>query len=340
MRTFASDNYSGVCPEVMEAIQNANGGHFSGYGNDPYTEKAKALFQKEFGDDTEVFFVFTGTAANVLSLQLLTKSFHSIVCSSDSHIVIHEVGSAQKHTGCKLLTVQSPNGKISLEALQKTVDRESYWGRHGTLPKVVSITQSTEFGLVYTPKEIAAISKFCHERDMWLHMDGCRLSNAAAYLDCSFHELTRDQGVDILSFGGTKNGLMLGEAVVFFQPELSKEFEFIQKESLQLASKMRFMSAQFIPYLEDRVWFRNANHANLLTKKLAQGLCELPGVRLTHEVHTNQIFAKMPTPLFEALQKKYPFYMWDPAKEEIRLVVSFDNTLEDVQDFLQFAREA
>lgn len=334
-RTFASDNYSGVCPEVMEALTQANEGHVSGYGNDPFTEEARELFAREFGPDSRVHFVYNGTAANVLSLRAMTRSYHSIVCSEFSHIYIHETGAAQTHTGCKVMALPSRDGKLSVELVRPAVERENYWGHHATKPKVLSITQPTELGVVYTPDEIRELADFCHSKDMFLHMDGCRLFNAAASLNLSLSEASSKAGVDVLSFGGTKNGLMFGEAVVFLRPELATEFDYLHKESLQLASKMRFIAAQYIPFLRDEVWKKNATQANHIAQLLGEGISQHLEVTLSNPVQTNQIFATMPTSMIEHVNQKFPFYTWNDTTNEIRLVASFDNTEEDVQLFLE-----
>ncbi|TNE46277.1 MAG: low specificity L-threonine aldolase [Deltaproteobacteria bacterium] len=334
-RTFASDNYSGVCPEVMEALQQANTGHVSGYGNDPFTNEAKQLFAEEFGPDCQVYFVYNGTAANVLSLRAMTRSYHSIVCSEHSHIYIHETGAAQSHTGCKVMALPSHDGKLSLETVQHAVERESYWGHHATKPKVLSITQPTELGVIYTPDEVKTLADYCHNNDLYLHMDGCRLFNAAASLDLSLAEASTEAGVDVLSFGGTKNGLMFGEAIVFLRPELAHEFDYLHKESLQLASKMRFIAAQYIPFLKDKIWHKNASQANRIARLLAQGLSQHPEIDISFPVQTNQIFATFPPSLIEELNVTFPFYTWNDTLHQVRLVTSFDNTEEDAQHFLE-----
>lgn len=339
-RTFASDNYSGVCDEVMASLQEANPGHVSGYGNDPFTDKARALFAQEFGGDSKVHFVYNGTAANVLSLRALTRSFHSVLCSENSHIYIHETGAAQSHTGCKVMALPSQDGKISVQQVKQAVERESYWGHHATRPKVVSITQPTELGVLYQPNEVEALASYCHANQLYLHMDGCRIFNAAVALQRTFREFTKDVGVDVLSFGGTKNGLMFGEAIVFFQSQLAEDFDYLHKESLQLASKMRYIAAQFIPFLEDKVWYKNASQANAVAQHLARGLAKIPGVSLSFPVETNLLFAKMPPSMAAHIQQTFPFYTWDERTQEVRLVASFDNTEEDVAAFLQLAREA
>src|SRR5664279_1069128 len=259
-RSFASDNNAVVHPEAMEAIRRANQGHMVGYGDDPYTESAMGKFREEFGTDVAVFFVFNGTAANALSLQALARPFHAVLCPELSHIYTDECGAPERITGCKLVPLAAPGGKLTVETVA-----HAYHGigdQHHVQPRVVSITQSTEMGTVYKPAEIEALARFAHERKMFLHMDGARISNAVAAQKLSLREATRDLGVDVLSFGGTKNGLMGAEAVVFFRPELAADFLYVRKQGMQLASKMRFMSAQMEALLTNDLWRRNAEHAN------------------------------------------------------------------------------
>src|ERR1700692_3827062 len=266
IRSFASDNNAVVHPEVMEAMRRANEGHAVGYGDDPQTEAAVRKFREEFGADVEVFFVFNGTAANALSLQVLTRPFHAVLCPELSHIYTDECGAPEKLTGCKLIPLPAAGGKLTVETVA-----HAYHGigdQHHVQPRVISITQSTEMGTVYKPAEIEALARFAHARKMFLHMDGARVSNAAAAQRLTLRQATRDAGVDALSFGGTKNGLMGVEAVVFFRPELTKDFLFIRKQGMQLASKMRFMSAQMNAFLTNSLWRRNAEHANHMAELL------------------------------------------------------------------------
>src|SRR5216683_2141456 len=259
-RSFASDNNAGVHLEVLKAITAANQGHVVGYGDDPYTDSAVRQFKRHFGDDVEVFFVFNGTAANCLGLKALTNSYHAVICAEAAHIYVDECGAPEKFTGCKLIPISTRDGKLTVESVE-----HAYHGigdQHHVQPRVISITQSTEVGTVYRPEEIQALARFAHDREMFLHMDGARISNAAASLGQTLRQATRDLGVDALSFGGTKNGLMGAEAVVFFDKKLSRNFHYLRKQGMQLASKMRFISAQLDTLLSNDLWLKNARHAN------------------------------------------------------------------------------
>src|SRR6202040_105708 len=277
-RSFASDNNATVHPEVLEAIRRANYGHVVGYGDDPHTESAVGKFREQFGSDVAVFLVFNGTAANVLSLQALTRPFHAVLCPELSHIYTDECGAPERFTGCKLVPLPAPEGKLTVEAVA-----EAYHGigdQHHVQPRVISITQATEMGTVYKPSEIEELARFAHEREMFLHMDGARISNAVAAQRITLRQATRDLGVDVLSFGGTKNGLMGAEAVVFFRPDLAQDFLFVRKQGMQLASKMRYMSAQMEALLTNDLWRRNAEHANLMAQLLEQALRKIPGIKI------------------------------------------------------------
>lgn len=340
LASFASDNYSGVCQEAMLAIQMANSGPAPAYGNDLYTKTAADLIKKELGKKIEVFFVFNGSGANISGLRAITRSIHSIVCAQTAHIATQETGAVFNHTGCKLLLIPSSDGKISAGAVREAVEKERYWGKHATQPKVVSISLPTEYGTIYTIKELKEIAKACKELDLLFHIDGCRLYNAAVALDCSLKELTADVGVDVLSLGGTKNGLLAAEAVVFFNPSLAVDFPHIHKQSLQLASKMRFISAQYIPFFEEKIWKKNAENANRMTQLLAKGLKNLPKVHFSQKVESNQIFVKLPKKAIEALQKNFLFHVWDAKEGEIRLITSFDTTEKEVEAFISHAKKA
>jgi threonine aldolase len=335
-RSFASDNNAVVHPEVLEAIRRANDGHAVGYGNDLHTESAIAKFREEFGDDIAVFFVFNGTAANVLSLQALTRPFHAVLCPELSHIYTDECGAPERITGCKLIPLPAPDGKLTVETVAG-----AYHGigdQHHVQPRVISITQSTEMGTIYSPAEIEALAGFAHERKMFLHMDGARISNSAAAQRLTLRQATRDQGVDVLSFGGTKNGLMGVEAVVFFRPELANDFLFIRKQAMQLASKMRFMSAQMEALLTNDLWRRNAEHANHMAHLLQQEITKIPGVRIVYPVEANGVFAQIPHPAIARIQERYFFYVWSEQESVVRWMCSFDTTEEDVRKFAQFVR--
>ncbi len=309
MKGFASDNYSGVDPKILEALTDANREHEGAYGNDQYTEKAVNQFKDIFGNDTDIYFVYNGTGANVLSLKTLTKSYSSIICADTSHIYVDESTAPETFTGCRLKALKSTNGKISAEQIEKHCIR--FDDEHHAQPSVISITQPTELGTVYTIEEIKAISNVAKKYKMYLHMDGARISNAAASLNLGFKEFTKDAGVDVVSFGGTKNGLMFGEAVLFFNNKLSREVKFIRKHSMQLTSKMRYIAAQFSKYLENDLWRKNATHSNRMAKLLYDKIKEHKSIKVTQPVQANGIFAIVPEKSISKLQEKYPFYIWD-----------------------------
>ncbi len=337
LKSFASDNNAGVHPAIMQAIAEANSGHTIGYGDDPYTAGAMEKFRQIFGNQIDVFFVFNGTAANVLGLKSVTDSFNSIICSELAHLNVDECGAPEKFTGCKLLTVPTTDGKISIDGIQRHL--HGFGFEHHAQPRVVSITQSTEMGTVYSPEEIRAIADFVHRNGLLLHMDGARLSNAAAALKVDFSSITRDAGVDVLSFGGTKNGMMLGEAIVFFNRSLSENFKYYRKQGMQLGSKMRFISAQFIAYLSDDLWLKTATHANMMAQKLAAQLKNIPDVHITQKVESNAVFARIPARVIPLLQDAYFFYVWDESNSEVRWMTSFDTTDEDVDSFVKKVKE-
>ena len=330
-RGFASDNNAGVHPLILEAIQKANKGHNIAYGDDPYTEDAIKSIKQVFGDHTEVFFVFIGTAANVLGLSAVTQPYNSIICAETSHIHTDECGAPEKFTGCKLLSVETNDGKLTVEKISKHV--HGFGFEHHSQPRVISITQSTEMGTVYTAGEIKAICDYAHENNVIVHMDGARISNAAASLGVSFRELTTDTGIDVLSFGGTKNGMMYGEAVVFFNKNMAADFKYRRKQGMQLASKMRFIGAQFSAYLASDLWLKNASHANSMAQKLYESVKDIKGVKITQKVQANGVFAIIPPEIIPELQKEYFFYVWDELKSEVRWMTSFDTTEEDIAGF-------
>jgi threonine aldolase len=336
-RSFASDNNATVHPEVLEAIRRANQGHAVGYGDDSQTEAAVAKFREEFGADVAVYFVFNGTAANVLSLQALTRPFEAVLCPELSHIYTDECGAPEKATGCKLIPLAAPDGKLTVETVA-----HAYHGigdQHHVQPRVISITQSTEMGTIYKPAEIEAMARFAHKREMFLHMDGARISNAVAAQRLSLRQATRDLGVDVLSFGGTKNGLMGVEAVVFFRPELAKDFLFVRKQGMQLASKMRFMSAQMEALLTNDLWRRNAEHANRMARLLEEEVRKIPGARIVYPVEANGVFAQIPRKAISKIQERYFFYVWSEEESVVRWMCSFDTTEEDVRQFAEYVRE-
>ncbi len=328
---FASDNNSGVHPEVLKAMADVNCGHTVAYGDDVYTEAAERAFRDVFGEEVEVHFVFTGTGANVLSLQALTRPHHAVVCAKTAHINEDECGAPEKFTGCKLLSVPTEDGRITVEQIRPFLHSIGF--EHHSQPKVISLTQATELGTVYRPEEIREITSFAHGHGMRVHMDGARICNAAAALDLPLRSVTGDAGVDVLSFGGTKNGLMYGEAVVFFDPALADAFKYIRKQGMQLASKMRFMAAQFLAFFEDDLWLRSARHANRMARLLADRVSGIPGVSVSRDVEANGVFAVLPREAIPMLQDVFFFYVWDEEKSEVRWMTSFDTTEEEIEEF-------
>src|SRR5229473_289193 len=292
LRSFASDNNAGIHPDIIKAIGAVNHGHVVGYGDDAYTQSAVKKFREHFGEDINVYFVFNGTAANVLSLKALTESYHAVICSEAAHIYTDECGAPEKFTGCKLIPIATRDGKLTVESVA-----HAYHGigdQHHVQPRVISITQATEMGTVYQPDEIKALARFAHERDMFLHMDGARIANAAASLGLNLRQTTRDLGVDVLSFGGTKNGLMGAEAVIFFDKKLSRNFQYLRKQGMQLASKMRFISAQLDTLLSNRLWLKSAQHANRMARLLKKEVSKIPQVKIIYKVEANGVFAQIP----------------------------------------------
>ena len=320
-RTFASDNWAGVHPEVLEALARANVGHAPSYGTDAVTEEALALFRDHFGTDAEVYFCFNGTGANVVGLQTLLRPFEAVICAEGAHISVDECGAPERFLGSKLLTVPTPDGKLTPALAASVV--QGVGDEHHVQARVVSVTQSTEVGTVYTVDEIAALAEWAHAGDMLVHLDGARIANAAASL-----------GVDVLSFGGTKNGALGAEAVVTFRPEASTSLRFIRKQSMQLSSKMRFVAAQFVALFTDDLWRRSAQHANAMAARLGAGAAMVPGVTLAHPVQANGVFAVLPPRVTEALQAEWPFYRWDEETGVVRWMASFDTTEADVDGFV------
>ncbi len=330
-RSFASDNNAGVHPEVIRAIANANEGHVVGYGDDPYTASAVRKFQEHFGPDIEVFFVFNGTAANVLSLKALTQSYHAVICTEAAHIYTDECGAPEKFTGCKLIPIVASDGKLTVASV-----KSAYHGigdQHHVQPKVVSLTQTTEMGTVYKPEEVSAITAFAHAHNMYVHLDGARIANAAVTLGMSLRQATRDLGIDVLSFGGTKNGLMGGEAVVFFNPQLAHDFKFLRKQGMQLNSKMRFVAVQFESLLSNDLWCNSARHANAMAKVLEREIRQVKGVEIVYPVEANGVFARIPHQAIATIQERYFFYVWNEEQSVVRWMCSFDTTEGDIVEF-------
>ena len=338
MKGFASDNYAGAHPEVLAAIAEANDGHAVAYGGDRWTARAEQLLREHFGEQVLSYLVFNGSAANVLSLRALCRPWESVGCAAQAHINCDEGGAPEQIAGIKLQDVPTRDAKLTPEHVEGLLGRRG--DEHAVQPRVVSVTQSTELGTRYSPYELHALAHLAHERGLLLHMDGARRANAAAALDVSLRALTTDAGVDVVSFGGTKNGLLLGEAVVFCNPAPAENFKYLRKQTLQLASKGRFIAAQFIALLEGDLWRRSAAQANAMAARLAEALLEVPGVRLTQPVQANAIFAVLPPGATEQLQRDWPFYTWDEASGEVRLVCSWDTTTDEVDAFAADMRRA
>ncbi len=336
MRSFGSDNHSGVHPAILESVSRANFNHASAYGNDPWTERALLRFKTIFGEDSETLFTLTGTGANVLALSPLLRSYQSVLTAGFAHVAFDECGSLETFSGSKIVPIDCEHAKLNPRALEVPLDRLG--DVHAAQPKVVSITQPTEYGVLYRPEEIKTLADFCHARGLYLHMDGARISNACAALGLNLREATRDLGVDVLSFGGTKNGLLLGEAVIFFHASLADEARFYRKKAAQLASKMRFIAAQFEAYLENDLWLKSATHANAMARRLVEGINSLPAVTLSRPADCNMIFATAERSIVNSLQSNFAFYVIDERKNEFRLVTSFDTTVDDISGFLSKAK--
>jgi threonine aldolase len=331
VRSFASDNNAGIHPKILEAIAAANYGHVIGYGDDPYTQAAIERFEQHFGPDIEVFFVFNGTAANCLGLKALTASYNAVICAEGAHIYTDECGAPERFTGCKLIPIPTADGKLTVESVSR-----AYHGigdQHHVQPRVVSITQVSEMGTVYRPKEVRDLARFAHEHNLFLHMDGARIANAAVSLDLTLREATRDLGVDVLSFGGTKNGAMGAEAVIFFDKKLSSDFAYLRKQGMQLASKMRFVAVQFEALLAGDLWRKNAEHANQMAALLKKEVGKIPNVKLVYAVDANGVFAQIPQLAIRRLQEHYFFYVWNEEQSIVRWMCSFDTTEEDIEQF-------
>jgi threonine aldolase len=336
-RGFASDNNSGVHPEVLAAVVAANVGHVRAYGDDPWTERATAAVKGHFRTPADVFFVFNGTGANVLALSAMTSPHHAILCTQNAHIHVDECGAPERFTGCKLLTTPSPDGKLTpalCDALYHGVGDQ-----HHVQPRVVSVSQSSEMGTVYSAAELRALAGWAHARSMFLYVDGARIANAAAALGISLQEMLADAGVDAFSFGGAKNGAMFGEAVVFLNRALAADFRFRRKQGMQLGSKMRFLAAQFEALLTEDLWLRNARHANAMAKLLEKEMRDIPGVRITQRVDANGVFAVIPREAIAKLQEKSFFYVWNERASEVRWLASWDTTPDDIRAFAAEARK-
>lgn len=362
-RGFGSDNHSGISPEILAAIAAANTDHALAYGDDEWCARTEELFRREFGPQAKVYFVFNGTGANVLCIDAMCRSHEAVVCAETAHINVDECGAPQRVVGCRLLTVDTPDGKLTPELVKTRL--HGFGFEHHSQPKAISITQSTELGTLYTLDEIRALADLAHSYNMYLHMDGARLANAAVALGCSFKEMTTDLGVDCLSFGGTKNGLLMGESCVILNPALDIDMKYRRKQMTQLCSKMRFIAAQFEAYLggvqgvqrsaeecktNDKdvpLWKRNAMHSNAMAQLLKKELQELLSshslplplttsysIKIMYPVQVNSVFVQLPADVWHALQKEYFFYDWDEAANVVRWMCSFDTTEDDIHAFV------
>lgn len=334
MRSFGSDNNSGVHPLLLQAMIDANKDHAIGYGDDDWTREAEKAVKKLIGkEDIESFFIFNGTGANIIALQACTLPFHHIVCPSTAHIAVDECGAPVRFTGCALKEIATSDGKLTPGLVRPLL--HGFGVEHHSQPKVIAISQTTEMGTAYTPREIKLLADLAHEHDMYLFVDGTRMANASAFLNVSVKEMTVDCGVDIFTFGGTKNGLMMGEVLVPLRKELAENLKYYRKQTTQLYSKMRFISAQFIPYFNEGVWLDNAKRSNVSAQKLAAGMREA-GVKLTQEVQSNAVFFILSEEKTDKLRERYFFYDWDAARNERRLVCSWDTTDEDIAGFISY----
>ncbi|MFD9905867.1 threonine aldolase family protein [Streptomyces sp. NPDC059063] len=337
VRGFASDNYAGAHPEVLAALALANGGHQVAYGEDEYTEHLQRVIRGHFGASAEAFPVFNGTGANVVALQAVTDRWGAVICAESAHIHVDEGGAPERMGGLKLLTVPTPDGKLTPEL----IDRQAFgWeDEHRAMPQVVSLAQNSELGTVYTVDEIRAIVDHAHGHGMLVHLDGARLANAAASLDVPMRAFTNALGVDILSLGGTKNGAVFGELVIVLNHDAVRHMKHLRKLSMQLASKMRFVSVQFEALLAKDLWLRNARHANEMAQRLAEGVRAVHGVEILYQVQANAVFARLPHDVSERLQKRFRFYFWNEAAGDVRWMCSFDTTEDDVDAFVAALKE-
>ena len=331
-RGFASDNAATIHPDVLAAIARANVGHVFSYGHDDSTRRLEDVFREHLGEQARAFAVWSGTAANVLSLRATCRPWEAVICSQTAHLYVDECGAPEAIAGVKLLPAATENGLLSPAAVDASIERIG--DEHSVQPRVLSVSQCTELGTVYSLDELRGLAELAHERGLLMHMDGARLSNAAATLGVSLREVTTGVGVDVLSFGGTKNGLLGAEAVVFLTPGLGDGFEYLRMQTLQLASKMRFLSAQLDALLSDELWLRCASHANAMAARLAERVGGIDAVTITRPVQSNAVFARLPSAdAIASLQREYDFYVWDERASEVRWMCSWDTTGEDVEQF-------
>lgn len=331
MKSFASDNYSGIHPDIFQAIQDSNKEHQVSYGDDEITKRTNLLFEKEFGE-VLVLYTFNGTGANITCLKCCTLAFQSVICSEYAHILVDECGAPTQSIGCSLLPLKTTNGKLTPELITPLLNRIG--NVHNTQPKVISISQSTELGTLYSIEELTQLCTFAHKNDMYVHLDGARISNAVTALGVSLKEATVDCGVDVMSFGGTKNGLLMGEAVLIFNEKLKQNAPYFHKQTGQLFSKNRFIAAQFEALLKDKLWLKMATQANHMAQLLAHEITGLKGVKITQKVEANAIFVIIPEEIIDPLRAQFPFYEWNAQTHEQRWMCSFDTTKEDISEFV------
>ena len=336
-RGFGSDNHSGFSPEVLEALAQANDRHALAYGDDEVTERLEHLIQESFGPQASVYMVFNGTGANVLCIDAMCRSHEAVVCAETAHINVDECGAPQRVVGCRLLTVDTPDGKLTPK--QVSTRLHGFGFEHHSQPEAISISQPTELGTLYTLEEIRSLADLAHSHNMYLHVDGARLANAAVALGCTFKELTTDCGVDALSFGGTKNGLIMGESCVLLNPVLDVDIKYRRKQMTQLGSKMRFMAAQMVCYLESGMWHRNAEHSNRMAQLLKSEVEQVEGVRIVYPVQANSVFVQLPRNVWKCLQQRYFFYDWDEDADVVRWMCSFDTMEDDIHEFVKALKE-
>jgi len=332
-RSFASDNNSGVSPEIMEALAGCNAGHCVGYGDDIWTKQAVKTIAGLFSRKPDVFFVYGGTGANVLSLSAATPSFGAVICAETAHINVDECGAPEKFSGAKLVCVPTLDGKITVDQLDPLL--HNLGDPHHSQPRVLSISQPTELGTVYRIEELQSLSRWAKKHEIYLHMDGARIANALVALDVTPDQMIVQCGIDLVSFGATKNGIMFGEAILSFVPELSERLVFLRKQGMQLHSKMRYIGAQFEAWFSRGVWRRNAEHANAMARYLEAGVREIPGVEVVYKVETNAVFAKIPIDKISVLQDHYFFYVWKVEEGIVRWMASFDTEKDDIDSFLR-----
>lgn len=337
MRGFGSDNHSGISPEILQAIADANIDHALAYGDDEYTQRLTQRIQDTFGPTAVPYLVFNGTGANMLCIDAMCRSHEAVVCAESAHINVDECGAPQRIVGCRLLTVETPDGKLTPSLVRTRL--HGFGFQHHSQPKAISITQPTELGTCYTLDELRELADLAHDYNMYLHIDGARLANAAAALNCTLQALTTDIGADCVSLGGTKNGLLMGECAIILNPQLDNQLPYRRKQMSQLGSKMRFMAAQMDRYLQDDLWRRNALHSNAMAQQLYQAVRDLPGLKVVYPVDANSVFVQLPREVWQRLQQDYFFYEWDEAADIVRWMCSFDTTQEDIDRFVQRLKE-